>query len=476
MKNLLLLLLSVCTFSLFAQLENISPPDLNIGAVLGSFIEINGNEMLTSASRSDELFENGGALYYYRLIGGEWQLTQTILPSNPEAQTGTSFGTFFSLSDNWIAASIDQGNTLSTVIFYRKENNVWNRHSVLINTEPGVEFGWNIEIEGNRAIIGAPGLLNNQGLRAGGAFVYEFNESSDQWEEQAVLQPADLGLETLFGESIYLDGDLVAIGTRDNLGNGNFSGAVYVFEKNQNTWAQTQKLFPAQDEFGAKFGYRVDGDQDRMIISGFGSERETGVAYIYKKESEWILESRLEPSNIMEGDWFGSSVAIQGNVVLVGARHNTGEMLNSGSLFVFENVNNEWVQTDKVFLPDGQDGDRFGTGLGYNNGKIVVGAPGRNGFQGAIYELSLEGITTSTNQKAIKTISLYPNPLQDFLHLDLVDHQISKVDIYSIDGIQILSEDYLGAPIDLRQLEAGNYVLRGTSDSDADIVGRFIKL
>ena len=381
------------------------------------------------------------------------------------------------MTEDWIIASSEGPNgpnQSESVIFFRRENESWVRHSKITSNIPDVGFGFGVAIEGNTAVVGSIIDFDPADRPTGVAYIYEFNEATDAWELTQSLSPTELDIDDFFGNHIYIQGDVLAISARQDRDNGFNSGAVYVFEKNQDVWTLEDKIVPDDSSSEDVIGYRVNGDGDRIILSGFGADNQTGSTYIYQRQStEWILETRLIASDLEEGDWFGSSVAIDGNRAIVGARQRNQL---AGEVFVFENNsdNGIWTQTMEFDPPEGVVEGRFGAGLDYQNGRLVIGAPWTNNLQGAAFAFEFE--TVSVREQNIESLFLYPNPSQDFIHLNLKDNQIKTVELFDMLGAKVATYNYTGDPLDIRQLSAGTYVVKSNKDNTTIEIGKFVKL
>lgn len=473
MKHILLIFSVFISLNVSAQFSNITPGDLQEDALLGFFIDIHGDELLIRASSPSSAIEDLGALYHYAHDGSEWKLNQKITPELPQDANRELFGIWFSMSDDWLATTIQDDQELESVIFYRKENDEWSRHSIITNDIPDIGFGWQVKVDGNLAVIGSVADFNDEGLDTGVAYIYEYDPAEDEWKEQQKLSPEELDVDDFFGSSIYLSGDLLAISARFDSEAGFFSGAVYVFEKEQGVWNLNSKLVPDDATERNYFGYRVDGDgEDRLIVSGYGTDNETGAAYIFKKENFWVQEARLTSFDLEEGDWFGSSVALEGNRAIVGARHHNGD---DGAVFVFEHENGEWAQTRKFETPDDITMGRFGIGLDYENEKLVVGAAWANDLQGSVYALDFNDLTT-VDERPEETMSLYPNPTKGEFQITSVLAKNSEILIYAADGTLVLTQLDSSSTLDVSSLAAGTYTVKVKHGERTAVVGKLVKI
>lgn len=473
MKQLLLFILTLKTLNVTAQFNEITPFDLQDNDFYGFFIVMNGEDLVVNSYLNDALFEDAGALYHYVYDLSEWQAAQRILPDLVEDENSESFGRSIALSDDWMVTTVEDENKYVSIIFYDRENGLWKRHSKFRSENPDVGFGWQIAIENNTAVIGSVADYNDEGLDTGVAYVYEFDEATETWGETQQLSPLELDVEDFFGSDIYLQGDLLAISARKEGSNGVNSGAVFVFEKDQIGWSQTAKLIPVDGGVEDYFGFRIDGDGDRLIVSGYGAENETGSVYIFKNgNSGWEQEARLNSPELEEGDWFGSGIAIEGDVAIVGARNHNEQ---AGAVFFFKYENGSWSQNRKFESPTGIVNGRFGTSLDFENRQLVVGAPFANNLQGSAFAIDFSEIL-SVDDSTLEKLKVYPNPSQEKLFLRFSDQQIQQVSIYSIDGINIATYDYSGLPLDISSLIAGSYIVKVNNRQGLIEVGRFVKI
>ncbi len=473
MKQFALLIFCFFTFSIHAQLTNISPPDLEEGDLFGFVVDIDGDNLVFSTSGSDELAEDLGALYHYIHDGTDWQLNKKILPTTEEIPNSNGLGAWCSISGDWIAASIRGDDLIRYVVLYKRENNQWIRHSKISNNVEDGIFGWQIELDGNQAIIGSINDFNEDGIRTGAAYIYDYDPVTDEWQQTVKLAPDGLELGDLFGAAVYMQDDLVAVSARNDNDNGANSGAVYIFEKDQGEWSQTSKLIADDGTPDDRFGYRIDGDGNKLIISGYGKDNETGAAYIFTNDNGWAQETRLNSSELSEGDWFGSSVVLDGDRAIIGARNHTGEAVRSGALFVFEKEGANWIEKRMFVNPNGQIDDFFGGGLDYENERLVVTSYGFNDRTGAAYALDVDDLL-ATNTHPDLSFSIFPNPCHSHLMLDAEDMNMEEIEIYSLEGILQKSFKYDGKAIDVGLLNAGCYFLQRKVDGSP--LGKFIKM
>ena len=193
-----------------------------------------------------------------------------------------------------------------------------------------------------------------------------------------------------FGYSVAIDDNTAVIGAH---GTSSGSGSVYVYTKGwSGRWSQTAKLVASDGQPGDSFGFSVavDADTDTVVVGAYGNDdngSDSGSVYVFTKSSDggWVQDTKLVSSDGEEGDWFGVSVAVDQNTVLVGApqdRNNIGDDI--GSVYVFsKGSDGGWRQTAKLVSSDGGEDDWFGVSVAVDQNTAVVGAVGNNHDSGA---------------------------------------------------------------------------------------------
>lgn len=271
------------------------------------------------------------------------------------------------------------------------------------NGSPLHYFGSGVAIDGDFAVIGAQGWgSNHQDTGWGTAYVYR--RVGTQWTLEAQLFPSNTAAYQKFGISVAINGNYIVVGAvEDNMPGG---GAAFVFKRNSNgQWLQTTKLRGADTAANDWFGQSVSIDGDRVVVGAFRSEEtqsknETGSAYVFRRLAPsdlWVQEAKLLASDLMDGDWFGYSVSLNGDTVLVGAPKDKptgsgagGSLYGVGSAYVFVREGETWMEQAKLtsdypFPPDLYSGPLFGWSVSLQGDRALIGAWGDDGRKGAAY-------------------------------------------------------------------------------------------
>lgn len=173
------------------------------------------------------------------------------------------------------------------------------------------------------------------GLAAG---VFFFGSVATGLEPVAVLAPSDVppGWGNYFGWSVAISGRYVAVGApREPWFNGDATGAVYVFRRQGARWIEQAKLTASDPEWQAELGWSVAMDGDVIVAGAPAWEftacigRRPGAAYVFRRDDwgtpddptddTWNEEAKLVPPPIFALNAFGESVAMSGDMVVVGS-------------------------------------------------------------------------------------------------------------------------------------------------------------
>jgi hypothetical protein len=143
------------------------------------------------------------------------------------------------------------------------------------------------------------------------------------WAEQTKLEAPDRAAQDCFGSSVSTDGTYAVIAAPGDDEKGIDSGSVYVFKRDGLIWEYQTKLLASDGERDDSFGASVSVSGDYICIGArYGNSRikDSGTAYIFKRDaSNWVEQPKLLQSEGAAGNFFGSSVSIDGFNIMVGA-------------------------------------------------------------------------------------------------------------------------------------------------------------
>ncbi len=293
------------------------------------------------------------------------------------------------------------------------------------NTDASDQFGNSVSVSGDTVVVGAEledsnatGVNGNQdnSVHESGA-VYVFVRSGTIWSQQAYLKASNTAGGDLFGNSVSLSGDTVIVGARledsnatgvnGNQGDNSaeWSGAAYVFVRSGGIWSQEAYLKASNTGRHDGFGRSVSVSGDTVVVGAEGessnatgvngnqadqgdnSAPSSGAAYVFVRSGGiWSQEAYLKASNTDQADWFGYSVSVSGDTVVVGAlfesSNATGVNGNqgnnsasfSGAAYVFVRSGGIWSHEAYLKASNTDASDRFGYSVSLSGDTVVVGA------------------------------------------------------------------------------------------------------
>jgi len=357
----------------------------------GISLSLSGDRALVGASNDDDKgFSSGSAyLFHYDSASGTWIEEAKLLASDGAGEH--FFGCSVALSGDraLIGAYGDDDHgwrSGSVYVFgYDDAHDIWREEAKLTASDGtlGDHFGRSISLFGERVLIGAD-YDNDNGNNSGSAYVFHYDSLSGLWIEEAKLLPSDGTSTDFFGCSVSLSGTRALIGAWQQEHHGHCPGAAYLFgyDSVSGTWLEEAKLLDPSGEHHDYFGYSVALDGEVALI---GARRDddygnsSGSAYLFRYHGDrgtWTEETKLHASDAAWGDEFGYAVALDGNSALVGARYGDSYLPATGSayLFGYDTVSGRWLEEANLITSDGRNNDRFGTAVALDSGGALVGA------------------------------------------------------------------------------------------------------
>ena len=253
-----------------------------------------------------------------------------------------------------------------------------------------------VAISGDTAVVGAAGADVGGNDGQGAAFVYV--RSGGAWIQQARLVADDGSGGDEFAFSLAISGDRIVVGARfAAIGGVAGQGAAYVFERSGTSWTQQAKLAAADgaafDDYGNAVA--IDGDivavgAQNAAVNGNASQ---GAVYVYAFDGAWNFESRLAASDGAAWVQFGRAVSVRGDSVLVGAVSATiGANQGQGAAYVYTRDGGSWSERARLVADDGEAWDGFGGAVSLDAGQAIIGASSNGAAgQGAAYVFTGSG-------------------------------------------------------------------------------------
>jgi len=260
------------------------------------------------------------------------------------------------------------------------------------NPQTAGGFGWSVAVSGNSLVVGAIGEA--AGGFAGAGHIYVFDDAGSLMTTLTSPNPQTAGD---FGFGAAVSGDIVIVGSPGEAAGGFArAGHAYVFS---NTGSLDANLASPNSQNGGFFGASVAVSGKSVVVGAFGEAvggfARAGHAYTFSNTGS-LIATLTSPIPQTDG-LFGNSVAVMGVSVLAGAPQETARGVDfGGQAYIFSN-RGPFVAT--LTSPNSRVGGFFGGSVAVSGNSVVVGASGEasGGFAGAghAYLFALSAASTT---------------------------------------------------------------------------------
>jgi hypothetical protein len=411
----------------------------------GVDVAIAGDVAIVGANNDNNSAVSGGGAYIYRFNGTNWVEEQKLISS--DISDNDNFGISTAISGNVAIVGAnhddDNGTSSGSVYVFRYNGSNWIEEQKLTAADAAVEdeFGWTLALEDTVAVIGA---YRNDDNASNSGSVYIFHYDGATWNQAQKVNAPGASVDDFFGYSVAISGDACIIGAYLDDDNGTNSGSAFVYRYNGSTWAFEEKLTASDGINGDSFGFDVAIYNDVLICGAFGNNNAgsaAGTCYVYRfNGSNWIEEQKLNASDATADDWFGFSVGISDQTIIVGAFHDDDFGAETGGTYIFRHTGTSWFEEFKILASDADLGDEFGAKVAISNYTTIVGAinnddNGSNSGSAYIYplctytpeqEVCLATVTANSQNNTI----VWENPFTTFIDSIRIYRDDNSTDVY----------------------------------------------
>ena len=236
-------------------------------------------------------------------------------------------------------------------------------------------FGSRVAAADGIVFVAEPGNLVRPGL------VYMYEPGADgTFTEVGRLQGLGADGGDRFGSALAADGTTLLAA---RIAEDDARGAVHVFERRGQAWEHTGVIAPSDRAADDSLGASVAINGDVAVIGATGAG-DAGAVYVFRRTGgSWTQEAKLTGSNAVAGDRYGASVAVEGNQLVVGA---PGQASSRGGAFLYtRGTDGSWSETAALVSRTVSEGSRLGSSVALSQGYAIVSAPGRDEETGAVY-------------------------------------------------------------------------------------------
>jgi hypothetical protein len=327
--------------------------------------------------------QEAGSAYVFTRSGTTWS-QQAKLTAGTDAAVTVQFGHSVAIDGDTvvIGAIYDdqpgEDNCGAAYVFTRS-GTTWSQQARLVAGDATADdwFGNSVAIDGDTAVIGAYADDPAGTPNAGAAYV--FTRSGTSWSEQAKLIAGDPGYSADFGLSVAVSGDTAVIGTPENNNvGGTNAGAAYVFTRVGTSWSEQAKLLAGDAADDDRFGWSVAVFGDTAVIGARNDDHagggDAGSAYVFTRSgTSWSQQAKLTAGDAAGNDFFGWSVAVDGDIAVIGATGNDAGAPQAGSAYLFRRSGTKWSEQAKYLGPPNSDA-RLGRSVSVSGETALAGA------------------------------------------------------------------------------------------------------
>eukprot|EP01156_Anaeramoeba_ignava_P006116 Anaeramoba_ignava/a347796_407.p1 GENE.a347796_407~~a347796_407.p1 ORF type:complete len:726 (+),score=168.82 a347796_407:54-2231(+) len=224
-------------------------------------------------------------------------------------------------------------------------------------------------------VVGTQKGYNGYWIATGSVYIYR--RTGNEWNEEAKLTPSDGQSDDLFGASVAIFGDFIAVGAPDK---NNKIGKVYTFQYNSSAWIQQQMITASDGIENDTFGSAIAFNDNLMVITAAGAtydlETASGKAYVFQNQSgTWVQSAILNSSEVAANGNFGGNVLIQNEIIFITAnKDNVSGLTNAGKVYIYQYNITEWVQIQTLIADDAEANQAFATSIAISDGILAVGS------------------------------------------------------------------------------------------------------
>ena len=326
-----------------------------------------------------------GSVYVFTRTGTppEWRFQQKLYA--PDGATGDNFGEAVALSGNTLIVGAPYSDrsglaNQGAVYTYRRTGAIWQLVDRPLTTTgadaaPNIYFGQSLALNGDLAVVGAPGVNNSRGA----VFVFTRLGEGAAWKQETKFTALDGTDKARLGDAVALSDNIVVAGAPYDTINGNKDqGSVSLFDLTNRT-RQLPKLLANEGTANQRFGYAVALRGDTLAVGApnQGFNAQVSVTYVFRLEnSRWVQRQILTTGDSVTNNLFGQAVALSDGVLAIGALGGRpGGRYNQGAVYVY-GLAGQWQFQQKLLPSDVFFDDLFGSAIAISGDTIAVGALG----------------------------------------------------------------------------------------------------
>jgi hypothetical protein len=373
--------------------------------LFGFAVAIDNNTVVVGAPGDDDAGTGAGAVYVFEQNQGgadQWGLVAKLKPEDRTGHwngigAGDDFGCAVAISDAMLVAGAKgddtrAGNAGAVYVYHRFDTVDWSNAAKLTAADGAGNdyFGYAVALYGNTVAVGAP-YDDDGGDNSGSVYIHRrHRDGADQW---GFVKRLSGTMGNQFGSALAMDESLLVVGEPKAGVTGHQGGGAQLFERHlggPDHWGRVG--FPgASASPGDDSGRSVAVRGDLVLVGSPGNDdrgEDAGVVRLYRRDAGgcngWQPVATLHAQGSEAGDRFGSAVALDHGTLACGAMGDDPRGESSGSVRVFERTANRWFLEQTITAHDGTGSgwfsflDGFGLCVAMSYDTLAVGAPDRD--------------------------------------------------------------------------------------------------
>jgi FG-GAP repeat len=370
------------TGALFFVLLNPSPANLDR---FGSSVAISGTRVVVGTAGDDTGATDAGSAYVYDLASATPTVPVATF-NNPSPTANGNFGNSVAISGTRVVVGARNDDTGATdagsaYVYDLSSGTPTVPVAMLNNPSPAMDdrFGNSVAISGSRVVVGAPN--DDTGASdAGSVYAYDLASGTPTVPVYTLNNPGPAA-QDYFGTSVATSGTRVMVGVPADGPVGLRVGNAYVYDLSSGTpTVPVVTLNNPSPGNGDQFGSSVAISGTRVVVGAHQDDTRAsnaGIAHLYDLASATpaVRLATIENPSPASGDLFGSSVAISGTRIVLGAYLDDTGATDAGSVYVYD-LSSGAVAFPVVTLnnPGPATSDEFGLSVAISGTRVVVGA------------------------------------------------------------------------------------------------------
>lgn len=315
---------------------------------------------------------------------------------------GTRFGIAVAVDGDVAAVGEPPLSGRGAVSVYHRIAGTWFQEPHLLAPSAATDqFGASVAASGAQVVVGAPARVNpNNNTQSGLAFVF-VRSVQGVWAQEQVLEVSGSHLADKIGACVDIDHDTTVVGAPYDDTGATDAGAVYVHIRDSvESWALQKKVQSTVRVAGGRFGSSAAVRGDVLVVGAPEENSAAGAVYVFHRTGTvWSQVARIQPADALPFDRFGRTVALDGTTIVVGRNDSSDPGPGPEPVRIFEDQGTAFPEVQRlesadVMLPDETSRSDFGTRLALRGDVLVVGAPAQSTlFPGASVPLNQSGNT-----------------------------------------------------------------------------------